>query len=40
MSKKVLGALIAASALMMASQASATLATFTDFLNAGAETTA
>jgi PEP-CTERM motif len=37
MSKKVLGALIAASALMMASQASATVATFTDFPNAGAD---
>jgi hypothetical protein len=37
MSKKVLGALIAACALMMASQASATLATFTSFPNAGAD---
>jgi len=38
MSKKLLGALIAASALMVASQASAAVATFSSFPNFGADT--
>jgi hypothetical protein len=38
MSKKVLGAVVAAAALMMATQASAALATFTDFPNGGFDT--